>query len=76
MLALAAPAALAQTDLADQPLAQPAANIKPNVVLILDDSGSMRQQYTPDYLGSYFGSAEELCFDSKDSGGSINANLQ
>jgi len=76
VLALAAPAALAQTDLSDEPLAQPASNIKPNVVLLLDDSGSMRQQYTPDYLGSYFGSAEELCFDSKDTGGTIGANLQ
>ena len=76
-LALAAPAALAQkTDISDQPLAQPASNVKPNVMLILDDSGSMRQQYTPDYLGSLFGSAEELCFDSKDSGGSIGSTLQ
>ena len=75
-LALAAPAALAQvTDISDEPLAQPATNIKPNVVMILDDSGSMREQYTPDYLGSLFGSAEELCFDSKDSDGDIDANL-
>jgi len=75
-LALSAPPALAQlTDLSDEPLAQPASNIKPNVMMILDDSGSMREQYTPDYLGSLFGSAEELCFDSKDSDGDIDSNL-
>ena len=74
--ALAAQLALAQTDIADQPLAQPASNIQPNVVLILDDSGSMRQQYTPDYMGSLFGGAEEMCFDSKDSGGSIGSSLE
>jgi len=75
-LALAAPSALAQlTDLSDEPLAQPASNIKPNVMMILDDSGSMREQYTPDYLGRLFGSAEELCFDSKDSDGDIDSNL-
>jgi len=75
-MSLAAPLALAQTDISDQPLATPAANVQPNVMLILDDSGSMRQQYTPDYLGSLFGSAEELCFDSKDTGGTIGSNLQ
>jgi type IV pilus assembly protein PilY1 len=75
-LMLAAPAALAQTDIADQPLAQPASNVQPNVMMILDDSGSMRSQYTPDYVGKLFGSAANLCFDNKDTGGTINNNLQ
>jgi type IV pilus assembly protein PilY1 len=75
-LALAAPTALAQTDISNQPLAQPASNVKPNVMLILDDSGSMREQYTPDYMGSLFGSAAEMCYDSKDTGGSIGSTLE
>jgi type IV pilus assembly protein PilY1 len=58
--------AFAQTDISTQPLAQPAANVKPNIMLIFDDSGSMRQQYTPDYLGRYFGGSNPLCFDAKD----------
>jgi len=75
--ALSAPAmTLAQTDISTEPLAQPASNVKPNIVVILDDSGSMREQYTPDYMGSLFGNAEELCFDSRDSGGSIGSTLE
>ena len=66
----------AATDIGNEPLAQPASNTKPNVMMILDDSGSMRQQYTPDYLGRLFGSAEELCFDSLNSGGSISSTLE
>ena len=41
----------AATDIASGPLAQPATSVKPNLLLILDDSGSMARQYTPDYLG-------------------------
>jgi type IV pilus assembly protein PilY1 len=76
-LVLGAPSAtLAQlTDIASEPLSQPASNVKPNIMLILDDSGSMRQQYTPDYMGSLFGGAEEMCFDSAD-GGSISSTLE
>lgn len=43
------------TDLADTPLANtPAATILPNIMFILDDSGSMDRNYMPDYItGSY-----------------------
>jgi type IV pilus assembly protein PilY1 len=67
---------LAQTDISSQPLAQPAANVKPNMMLIFDDSGSMRQQYTPDYLGRYFGGSNAQCFDSKDSSNDITGSLK
>jgi type IV pilus assembly protein PilY1 len=64
------------TDIHYEPLAQPAASVKPNVMLILDDSGSMEEQYTPDYLGRRFGGSNALCFDSgDDSSGSINTAL-
>ena len=69
-IALAANARALPTDLAQQPLAQPASNVPPNIMLILDDSGSMIQQYTPDYLGRHFGGSNKLCFDSLDDGSS------
>ncbi len=74
-IALAADVYAAPTDIAQQPLALPAANVPPNIMLILDDSGSMVQQYTPDYLGRHFGGSNRLCFDSLDSGGSITDTL-
>jgi type IV pilus assembly protein PilY1 len=74
-LALAANVWAAPTDIASQPLALPAANVAPNIMLILDDSGSMVQQYTPDYLGRHFGGSNALCLDSKDDNGSIDSNL-
>ena len=74
-LAVPAPLYAATTDISQQPLAQPAANVKPNIVLLFDDSGSMRQQYTPDYIGRYLGQSNNLlCFDSKDSNGNITDN--
>ncbi len=61
----AVPAAHAQlTDISDGPLAQPATSVKPNLLLILDDSGSMQRQYTPDYIGPGF----RNCLDSLDNG--------
>jgi type IV pilus assembly protein PilY1 len=64
------------TDIHYEPLAQPAASVKPNVTLILDDSGSMEEQYTPDYLGRRFGGSNALCFDAgDDSSGAINTTL-
>ncbi len=51
----------AATDIASGPLALPATNVKPNLLLILDDSGSMARQYTPDYL------ANNNCFNPRDS---------
>jgi type IV pilus assembly protein PilY1 len=68
---LAAPGALhAQaTDLADGPLAQPASSVKPNMLLILDDSGSMKRQFTPDYIASNSNAGTVAnCFDSLDGG--------
>src|SRR5690349_16907738 len=74
--ALAVPLASAQvTDISNEPLAQPAATVKPNIMLILDDSGSMTQQYTPDYLGRKFGGSNPLCFDTKDTSGNITGSL-
>ncbi len=66
----AGPLQAALTDIANEPLAQPAASVKPNVMMLFDDSGSMRQQYTPDYLGRYFGGSNQHCFDSLDDGSS------
>ncbi|MGA8048936.1 MAG: PilC/PilY family type IV pilus protein [Burkholderiales bacterium] len=74
-LALAGVALAAPTDIATQPLAQPAANVPPNIMLLLDDSGSMIQQYTPDYLGRHFGGSNQLCLDGKDDNGAIDTNL-
>lgn len=56
---LALPAHAALTDLADQPLANVAgtAAVKPNIIYVLDDSGSMMQQYTPDYVSERWGGA-------------------
>jgi len=74
-IVLAADAWALPTDIAQQPLALPAANVPPNIMMILDDSGSMVQQYTPDYLGRHFGGSNRLCLDSKDDNGSIDTNL-
>jgi len=75
-MAFPAPLFAATTDISQQPLAQPASNVKPNMMLLFDDSGSMRQQYTPDYLGRYFGGSNPLCFDSKDSSNNITGSLK
>ncbi|MGH3551728.1 MAG: hypothetical protein ACRDT5_03860, partial [Mycobacterium sp.] len=73
----AAAGAAGLTDLASQPLAQPAANVPPNIMVLFDDSGSMVQQYTPDYIGRYSSfDSNALCFDSLDSGSIIGSNLQ
>ena len=72
---LALPAHAQVTDINNEPLAQPASSVKPNVMLILDDSGSMEQQYTPDYLGRRFGGGNALCFDARDDDGSITTSL-
>ncbi|MGQ0545946.1 MAG: PilC/PilY family type IV pilus protein [Betaproteobacteria bacterium] len=57
------------TDLSDGPLAQPATSVKPNMLLILDDSGSMARQFTPDYVSSNSNAGTMAnCFDSLDGG--------
>ena len=66
------PAQAAQTDLASQPLANIAgtAAVKPNIMFLLDDSGSMMQQYTPDYVSERWGTpatSDMHCLNSGDS---------
>ena len=73
-LLLALPAGLGaqETDISDGPLAQPATSVKPNMLLILDDSGSMARQFTPDYVSSNSNAGTMAnCFDTLD-GSSIN----
>lgn len=53
--------AIAQTDLADAPLASTTSSVKPNLMFVLDDSGSMAWDYTPDYVND---SSPGLCYDS------------
>lgn len=66
-IALPAPLYAAATDISDGPLAQPATSVKPNMLLILDDSGSMARQFTPDYVSSNSNAgAVANCFDSRD----------
>ena len=59
----------ALTDLADLPMAYLIANnataIKHNLMFMLDDSGSMQQDYTPDYVN------DKMCYDYKDDDGVI-----
>ncbi|MEO8142969.1 MAG: PilC/PilY family type IV pilus protein [Betaproteobacteria bacterium] len=56
------------TDIANSPVTQPASSsLQPNILLILDDSGSMARQFTPDYA-----SLNNHCFDSGDGDNSIN----
>lgn len=69
------PAQAALTDLTNQPLANVAgtAAVKPNIMFLLDDSGSMMQQYTPDYVSERWGAPnanDRHCYDSLDDGDS------
>lgn len=68
----------ATTDLSNTPLANVSgtAAVKPNIMFLLDDSGSMMQQYTPDYVSERWGaplSADMHCKDSNDSETTSNA---
>lgn len=61
----------ALTDLADAPTtSMTSSNVLPNIMFTLDDSGSMQQDYTPDYV------KDKLCYDSKDDDGSIGNRLK
>ena len=68
---LSVPAALAaSTDIANQPLAtRPTVGAKPNLMFILDDSGSMASAYMPDDIGNndwrgyYSAQCNGLAFD-------------
>ena len=71
------PAFGAATDIASGPLAQPATSVKPNMLMILDDSGSMVRMFTPDYASSN-GNAGTVrnCMDSRDITDPPSANPQ
>ena len=57
----------AVTDIASGPLAQPATSVKPNILLIMDDSGSMARQFTPDYVSSNTNAGTVAnCMNSRD----------
>jgi type IV pilus assembly protein PilY1 len=68
-LALTGPGLAANTDIADEPLTQAATGVRPNILFILDDSGSMAWDFSPDYIDdpSPFGAGvSSSCFDSGD----------
>src|SRR5512134_386311 len=70
---VACPANTANTDIANEPLSQAATGVKPNIMFILDASGSMDWDYSPDYVddGQPSGatpSRTASCFDSGDTG--------
>lgn len=64
--AQATPPALATAPLANATTTQ----VKPNLMFIMDNSGSMNQDYTPDYVGNIwdatFSTNERICRDSGD----------
>jgi type IV pilus assembly protein PilY1 len=70
-VALAGSARGANTDIANEPLSQAASGVRPNVMFILDDSGSMAWDFSPDYVEDSQGSGSTpsttaACFDSGD----------
>lgn len=70
---LAATATGADTDIANEPLSQAASGVRPNVMFILDDSGSMAWDYSPDYIDDVQPSGSSpsttaACFDGGDTG--------
>jgi type IV pilus assembly protein PilY1 len=68
------------TDIANEPLSQAASGVRPNVMFILDASGSMDFDYSPDYVNDSQGSGTPpsttaACFDSgDDDSGAITGN--
>lgn len=70
----AAPLKLAKSPLADSTTSE----VLPNLMFIIDNSGSMRQDYTPDYISSEFGAPADgarNCRDSGDNDGDNNVNV-
>lgn len=65
-----APAAMpGNTDIANEPLSQAATGVRPNIMYILDASGSMGWDYLPDYVAfpNQFNSSDTgACLDSGD----------
>ena len=71
------PASAQQLNISTDPLGTGASSIKPNVMFILDDSGSMSSNYMPDYVndGHNPPSTTSACFDAgDDSGGTIDGS--
>jgi type IV pilus assembly protein PilY1 len=75
-LALAAaaslPAAAQNLNISTDPLGTGVSSIKPNVMFILDDSGSMASDYMPDYVNDSHNvpNTTAACFDNGDDGDS------
>ena len=77
---IACSAQTANTDIANEPLAQAASGVKPNIMFILDDSGSMASDFSPDYIpddqpSGASPSQTAGCFDSGDSATSTTNNF-
>jgi type IV pilus assembly protein PilY1 len=62
----ALPASAQRLDIATDPLGTGLSSIKPNVMFILDDSGSMGRDHMPDFVTS--GGTGAACFDHGDDG--------
>jgi type IV pilus assembly protein PilY1 len=61
----------ANTDIANEPLTTGVSGVKPNLMFILDNSGSMARDYMPDWVNDSNPSDNSTtagCFDSGDSG--------
>ncbi|HEX6691147.1 MAG TPA: hypothetical protein VF110_08380, partial [Burkholderiales bacterium] len=64
----------ALTDIADYPITQPASSsLNPNLLLILDDSGSMRRQFSPDYVSTTSTFTFKHCHDSGDGDNTVTS---
>ena len=79
-LALAGTAGAANTDIANEPLSQAASGVRPNVMFILDDSGSMAWDFSPDYVDDFQVSGSTpattaACFDSGDDDSGVITGL-
>ena len=70
--AAALPAVAQQLNISTDPLGTGASSIKPNVMFILDDSGSMASDYMPDYVNDSHNPPGTTagCFDNGDDGDS------
>ncbi len=70
--AAALPAAAQQLNISTDPLGTGVSSIKPNVMFILDDSGSMNSDYMPDYVNDSHNPPNTTagCFDHGDDGDS------
>jgi type IV pilus assembly protein PilY1 len=72
-----APLPTGATNISSGPLAQPATSVKPNMLLIMDDSGSMARQFTPDYVSSNSNAGTVAnCMNSRDNANPPTATPQ